>query len=110
MYVVVEYVVCVVLIWVVATCLFGLCVVFTLLQEGCRRLRCFVDRSMNSLRTASGETLDTAPSLSNLGRQACNLKHLEPCHLTVLGSRAFQGRARISQTSTPHPCLPCWRG
>jgi hypothetical protein len=86
---VLEYVVCVVRIWVVATCLFDLCVVFILLQEGHRELRCFVDRNINSLYAASAQPLDTAPSASTLGQQASDPKHLEPCHLTVLRSRTF---------------------
>ena len=66
MYVVLEYVVCVALVWVVATRLLGLCVTFILLQEGYGRLKCFVDRSMSTLRAASAEALDTAPSISYL--------------------------------------------
>ena len=66
---VLEYVVCVALVWVVATCLLELCVAFILLQEGYRRLRSFADRSMNSFHAASAETFDTAPGTSCLGRQ-----------------------------------------
>ena len=66
---VLEYVVCIVLIWVVATCLFELCVVFILLKEGYRELRCFANSSVNSLRAASAESSRAATATSNMGRQ-----------------------------------------
>ena len=69
MYVVLEYVVCVALVWVVATCLFGLCVVFILLQEGYRRLRCFIDMSMNYSHAASAKTFDAARGTTTLERE-----------------------------------------
>ena len=78
MYVVLESAVCVLLTLTVATCLFGLCVAFFLFQEGCRRLRYFVDRSMNSFRPLalkplmlrSAATWDGEPASRNISNLA----------------------------------------
>jgi hypothetical protein len=62
MYVVLESAVCVLLVLGVATCLFGLCVVFLLFQEGHWRLRHFVDRSMNFPRPLALKTFMLRPA------------------------------------------------
>ena len=67
MYIVLEYTVYVLLTFVVATCLFGLCVVFILLQEGYRQLRCLIDRNMNSFQASPLKTVmrRLAPAIWN---------------------------------------------
>ena len=64
MYFLFESIVCVGLALGVASGLFGLCVVFLLLQEGCRQLRSFVDRTIKSSRPLALEPLIRRPVLA----------------------------------------------
>ena len=50
MYFLFESIVCIGLALGIASCLFGLCIVFLLLEEGYRWLRSFVDRTIRSSR------------------------------------------------------------
>jgi hypothetical protein len=61
MYFLVECVVCIGLALGVTSCLFGLCIVFLLLQEGWRQLRSFVDRTINSSRPLEMQALILRP-------------------------------------------------
>jgi len=61
MYFLFESIVCIGLALGVASFLFGLCIVFLLLREGYRRLRSFVDRTIDSSRPLVLEPLILRP-------------------------------------------------
>ena len=69
MYVVLECAVCVLLALGVAACLFGLCMVFILFQEGYRRLSYLVERSVNSSRPMAPRILLLSPAPATRGNK-----------------------------------------
>lgn len=61
MYILCESALCVGVTLVVATCLFGLCVVFLLLQEGTRQMRLLVGRTVSPARRLALQSLVLQP-------------------------------------------------
>jgi len=63
-----ECLVCIGLALGVASCSFGLCIVLLLLQEGCRQLRSFVDRTISSSCQLASPPLILRPVPATVGR------------------------------------------